>query len=107
MGDDADGDGGSSGEKQAGLGEYCARPRRGGKTGVRVLGGRRTERPGNLMVRGAHLWCGKRCRCGDVRDRRVVSREHSEGNSTTNQSIAAPAHLRRCLIMHLRPKDIC
>lgn len=39
MGDDADGDGGSSGEKQAGLGEYYARPRRGGKTGVRVLGG--------------------------------------------------------------------
>lgn len=94
MGGDADADQGSSGEKPAGLGGYFARWRRGDKTGVRgLLKGRRTPRPGNLIVRGVHLGCGKRCRCGDVRDRRVVSKEYSKGNRATNQSSAAPPHL--------------
>ena len=75
VGGDANADGGSTGEKPARLGGYAC-PRRGDQTGVRgLLKGKRTERPGKLMVRGVHQRCGKRCRCDGVRGRRGMSEE--------------------------------
>lgn len=60
---------------------------------MRALLKGRTQRPGNLIVSGVHLRCGKRWRCGEVQDRRVVSKESTDSHGATYQSSAASCYL--------------